>query len=68
MQSQLANRGVLSVAALAWQDVAWHSKHEFMFGSVGDDKQLILWDTRCHTIPSCMHSHVPGACSMEWRW
>ncbi len=28
------------------QDVAWHSKHEYMFGSVGDDKQLIIWDTR----------------------
>lgn len=28
------------------QDVAWHSKHEYMFGSVGDDKQLIVWDTR----------------------
>ena len=28
------------------EDVAWHSKHEYMFGSVGDDKQLLLWDTR----------------------
>ena len=28
------------------EDVAWHSKHEHMFGSVGDDKQLLLWDTR----------------------
>ena len=23
------------------EDVAWHSKHEYMFGSVGDDKQLL---------------------------
>ncbi len=30
----------------SWQDVAWHTKHEHMFGSVGDDKQLIIWDTR----------------------
>ena len=28
------------------QDVAWHCKHEHLFGSVGDDKQLIIWDTR----------------------
>lgn len=28
------------------QDVAWHTKHEHVFGSVGDDKQLIIWDTR----------------------
>ncbi|DBA97075.1 TPA: Chromatin assembly complex, subunit 3 [Trebouxia sp. C0004] len=28
------------------EDVAWHTKHEHMFGSVGDDKQLIIWDTR----------------------
>ncbi len=26
------------------QDVAWHPRHEYMFGSVGDDKKLILWD------------------------
>jgi histone-binding protein RBBP4 len=28
------------------EDVAWHCKHENLFGSVGDDKQLIIWDTR----------------------
>lgn len=28
------------------EDVAWHHHHEYMFGSVGDDKKLILWDTR----------------------
>ena len=28
------------------EDVAWHSTHQHMFGSVGDDKQLLLWDTR----------------------
>ncbi len=26
--------------------MAWHCKHEHLFGSVGDDKQLIIWDTR----------------------
>lgn len=28
------------------EDVAWHGHHADIFGSVGDDKQLILWDTR----------------------
>lgn len=28
------------------EDVAWHMHHPHIFGSVGDDKQLVLWDTR----------------------
>lgn len=28
------------------EDVAWHSMHASLFGSVGDDKKLLLWDTR----------------------
>ncbi|EST08631.1 Histone-binding protein RBBP4, N-terminal [Kalmanozyma brasiliensis GHG001] len=28
------------------EDVAWHHHHESLFGSVGDDRQLLLWDTR----------------------
>jgi histone-binding protein RBBP4 len=28
------------------EDVAWHHKHEYIFGSVGDDKKLLIWDTR----------------------
>jgi histone-binding protein RBBP4 len=28
------------------EDVAWHLLHDSMFGSVGDDKKLLLWDTR----------------------
>ncbi|CAH9144165.1 unnamed protein product [Cuscuta epithymum] len=28
------------------EDVSWHLKNENMFGSVGDDCQLIIWDTR----------------------
>ena len=28
------------------EDVAWHAHHEHMFGSVGDDRRMILWDTR----------------------
>lgn len=36
------------------QDVAWHTKHEHVFGSVGDDKQLIIWDTRQSGKAWCM--------------
>uniref|UniRef100_A0A0K0ENP0 Probable histone-binding protein lin-53 n=1 Tax=Strongyloides stercoralis TaxID=6248 RepID=A0A0K0ENP0_STRER len=28
------------------EDVAWHSLHDSVFGSVGDDKKLMIWDTR----------------------
>ena len=28
------------------EDVAWHQHHADIFGSVGDDRQLVLWDAR----------------------
>jgi len=28
------------------EDVAWHLHHDSYFGSVGDDKKLLIWDTR----------------------
>lgn len=28
------------------EDVAWHAKHVNLFGSVGDDHLLLIWDTR----------------------
>ena len=28
------------------EDVAWHRQEEHIYGSVGDDKLLKLWDTR----------------------
>jgi len=27
-------------------DVSWHLKHEYLFGSVGDDCHLLIWDMR----------------------
>ena len=30
----------------AIEDVAWSKYHEYVFASVGDDKRLLLWDTR----------------------
>lgn len=34
------------------EDVQWHLHHENFFGSVGDDKRLMLWDTRESTKPT----------------
>ncbi|KAK6930479.1 Histone-binding protein RBBP4, N-terminal, partial [Dillenia turbinata] len=28
------------------EDVAWHLRHEYLFGSVGDDQYLLIWDLR----------------------
>jgi len=28
------------------EDVQWHLLHDSLFGSVGDDKKLLIWDTR----------------------
>ncbi|PWZ56571.1 hypothetical protein Zm00014a_031834 [Zea mays] len=28
------------------EDVAWHLRHEYLFGSVGDDYHLLIWDLR----------------------
>ena len=46
--------------ACAEQDVAWHNHHSHIFGSVGDDKQLIIWDTRqrCKSASSLCFVHA----------
>ncbi|RDX51929.1 histone acetyltransferase type B subunit 2 [Lentinus brumalis] len=33
-------------------DVDWHATEDYTFASVGDDKQLIIWDTRDATKPA----------------
>ena len=38
------------------EDVAWHQRHEYMFGSVGDDQQLFIWDTRNSNTESPLHA------------
>ena len=37
------------------EDVAWHSKHQHLFGSVGDDKMLMIWDTRKPSTEPALH-------------
>lgn len=37
------------------EDVAWHRQHQNLFGSVGDDKSLVIWDTRTErVVDSCV--------------
>ncbi|WOK94681.1 hypothetical protein Cni_G03386 [Canna indica] len=38
------------------EDVAWHLKNENIFGSVGDDHHLMIWDLRASTSKSPQHS------------
>ena len=55
--SKVLTSGSSGVRILSWalvQDVAWHCKHEHLFGSVGDDKQLVIWDTRKPTDKSAL--------------
>ncbi|KAG6556975.1 hypothetical protein Mapa_001391 [Marchantia paleacea] len=38
------------------EDVAWHLRHDYLFGSVGDDRQLLIWDTRTSTAEKPLHA------------
>lgn len=38
------------------EDVQWHLLHDSLFGSVGDDKKLMIWDVRVHQTDKPRHS------------
>ncbi|CAJ0918730.1 unnamed protein product, partial [Mesorhabditis belari] len=38
------------------EDVAWHVLHDSVFGSVGDDKKLMIWDTRSNNTKTPAHT------------
>ncbi|XP_058090798.1 histone-binding protein MSI1-like [Magnolia sinica] len=40
------------------EDVSWHLMNENLFGSVGDDKRLMIWDLRSSMSNSPQHSIV----------
>jgi histone-binding protein RBBP4 len=40
------------------EDVAWHLRHEYLFGSVGDDRHLLIWDLRTSAANKPLHSVV----------
>lgn len=39
------------------EDVSWHSKNENLFGSVGDDGNVILWDLRTNKAQQSVKPH-----------
>jgi len=40
------------------EDVAWHLRHEYLFGSVGDDQYLLIWDLRAPSVTKPVQSVV----------
>lgn len=38
-------------------DVSWHPKNENLFGSVGDDCQLMIWDLRTNQTQHSVKAH-----------
>ncbi|CAO3644254.1 unnamed protein product [Cunninghamella echinulata] len=38
------------------EDVAWHMRYDHLFASVGDDKRLMVWDTRDSTKEKPVHN------------
>ncbi|KAI0985387.1 hypothetical protein GJ496_009620 [Pomphorhynchus laevis] len=51
MDAHTIYRGHTSVV----EDVAWHNLHETVFGSVGDDRRLLMWDTRSNNTDKPSH-------------
>ncbi|KAL2915395.1 Histone acetyltransferase type B subunit 2 [Polyrhizophydium stewartii] len=49
-------------AHTAWvEDVAWSEQLEFVFASVGDDKKMMIWDTRSPSLNKaafCVEAHT----------
>ncbi|XP_057456540.1 WD-40 repeat-containing protein MSI2-like [Lotus japonicus] len=39
------------------EDVSWHLKNENLFGSVGDDCKLVIWDLRTNKAQQSVKSH-----------
>lgn len=52
------------------EDVAWHLRHEYLFGSVGDDHQLLIWDLRTSSANKPIQSVVAhqGEVSVNFSW
>jgi len=50
------------------EDVAWHLRHEYLFGSVGDDQYLLIWDLRTPAVSKPVQSvvaHQSEVCCTE---
>lgn len=38
--------------------MAWHLRHEYLFGSVGDDQYMLIWDLRTPSVSKPVQSVV----------
>ena len=45
-KSTLEVHTIFSAHQAVVEDVCWHASHENIFGSVGDDMRVMVWDTR----------------------
>lgn len=53
------------------EDVAWHLRHEYLFGSVGDDQYLHIWDLRNSSATKPIQSvvaHQSEVCFKHFGW
>ncbi|XP_068323192.1 WD-40 repeat-containing protein MSI3-like [Pyrus communis] len=48
-------------------DVSWHPKNENLFGSVGDDCQLMIWDMRTDQTQDCVKAHEKEVNSLSFN-
>ncbi|KAM1211827.1 hypothetical protein PS1_003481 [Malus domestica] len=48
-------------------DVSWHPKNENLFGSVGDDCQLMIWDLRTNQTQHCVKTHETEINSLSFN-
>jgi len=49
------------------EDVAWSVKHENIFASVGDDRKLIIWDSRKNATLHEIDAHSMEINSVAWN-
>lgn len=54
----LEAKHILKVHEGVVEDVSWHLKHDYLFGSVGDDRCLLIWDMRAPMLDKPMQSIV----------
>ncbi|KAI6179456.1 putative histone-binding protein Caf1 [Aphelenchoides besseyi] len=54
--SHLDAKSIFTGHASVVEDVSWHVLHDSVFGSVGDDHKLMVWDTRNTALNKPAHS------------
>ncbi|CAL5431299.1 unnamed protein product [Camellia sinensis] len=50
------------------EDVAWHLRHEYLFGSIGDDQYLHIWDLRTPSVTKPIQSVIAHQSEFLGGW